>query len=346
MKLLFIGETWQGAHPRSLREALGRRADITVSDVGVEHRLPRQEDTATRIVRRLAAGFEVAALKRDVLHQCEDFRPDVVMFYKGVQFDAGFVELIREKTDAVVNVFPDYSPHAFGPALAKAIGIYDLVISTKSFHPALWSTTYGYSNRCVCVPHGYDPALHFRDEISRDHEYDVVMVAGGRPEYYDLVDQLVAQPGMAELRVAIVGNSWEPVVARLPKSWRRFPAKFGASYVDWLRRGKIVIAPLHTRVVVDGVRQPGDVDTTRTYELAAAHCFFIHRRTPLLSGLYDEDREVPMFDDAPELAAKILSYLNRDEQRVAVAEAAHRRAVPAYSLDTRAAEIMSWLNQL
>jgi spore maturation protein CgeB len=319
---------------------------LIIADVGVEHRMPRREDVATRIARRLMARFEIAALKREVLHQCQDFRPDVVLFYKGWQFDADFIAEIGNKTNSVVNVFPDYSPHAFGPTLAKAMGIYDLVISTKSFHPSQWSTTYGYSNRCVCVPHGYDPELHFRDEISRSHDYDVVLVAGGRPEYYELVDQLISQPGMPALRVAIVGNGWEPIVARLPAAWRRFPAKFGASYVDWLRRGKIVIAPLHTRVVVDGVRQPGDVDTARTYELAAAHCFFIHRRTPFLSELYDEEREVPMFDDAAELAVKILHYLDHDDQRVAIAGAAHRRAVPAHSFDARADEIVSWLNQL
>ncbi|HKT54691.1 MAG TPA: glycosyltransferase, partial [Caulobacteraceae bacterium] len=90
----------------------------------------------------------------------------------------------------------------------------------------------------------------------------------------------------------------------------------------------------------------GEVDTARTYELAAAFCFFIHRRTPLLSTLYDEGREVPMFDDAAELAAKINHYLRHEDQRAAMAAATHRRAVPAHSFDARADEMMSWLNRL
>jgi len=346
MKLLFVGETWQGAQARSLREALTRRDDITIADVSLGHLMPRRADIRARIVRRFTRRAEHAALKREVLHQFDDFEPDIVMIYKGVQFDADFIDGLRRRSVRVVNVFPDYSPHAFGDDLAAAIGAYDLVISTKTFHPDRWSSIYGYSNRCVCVPHGYDPQLHFRSDIAGEPAFDVVLVASGRPEYYEMIDALIAQHRMADLRVAIVGNSWEPIVGRLPAGWRKFPGKFGVSYVDWLRRGRIVLAPLHTRVVVKGVLQPGDVDTARTYELAAAYAFFIHRRTPALAALYDEDREVPTFDDVPELAAKILHYLDHDDERVAMAHAAHARAVPAYSFDARAAEIKTWLDTL
>ena len=41
MKLLFVGETWQGAQARSLREALTRRDDITIADVSLGHLMPR-----------------------------------------------------------------------------------------------------------------------------------------------------------------------------------------------------------------------------------------------------------------------------------------------------------------
>ena len=69
------------------------------------------------------------------------------------------------------------------------------------------------------------------------------------------------------------------------------------------------------RGVINGVRQPGDEDTTRTYELAAAHCFFIHRRTDFVKTLYSEADEVPMYDAPEELAEKILYYLSRPDER-------------------------------
>jgi spore maturation protein CgeB len=123
-----------------------------------------------------------------------------------------------------------------------------------------------------------------------------------------------------------------------------FPGELhGRSYVDWLRRGRICIAPVTRRIVVDGRSQPGDEDSTRSYELAAAHCFFLHRRTDFIRRVYDEDTEVPLFDDGEELARQVADFLVDEKKRISMADSAHRRAVPAYSLDSRAVEIVEML---
>jgi hypothetical protein len=38
----------------------------------------------------------------------------------------------------LVNIYPDLSPPAHGEQHKKAVGQYDLVISKKPFHPAIW----------------------------------------------------------------------------------------------------------------------------------------------------------------------------------------------------------------
>jgi spore maturation protein CgeB len=96
-------------------------------------------------------------------------------------------------------------------------------------------------------------------------------------------------------------------------------------------------------VLINGTYQPGDEDTTRTYELAAAHCFFIHRRTRYVQTLYDEAGEVPIYDTPDELCAKIERYRDDARERDRMATNAHRRAVPAYSLDDHAARIVEIL---
>ena len=107
-----------------------------------------------------------------------------------------------------------------------------------------------------------------------------------------------------------------------------------------MRRGKVVIAPVHTEVVVNGIQQPGDEDTTRTYELAAAGCFFLHRRTPFVQTVYEEASEVPMWDTPQELAKLVRRWLPDEIGRRAFAIKAHARAVPAYSIPQRAANIL------
>jgi hypothetical protein len=142
--------------------------------------------------------------------------------------------------------------------------------------------------------------------------------------------------------MAIGGFGWEACSHLLPKHWQVPGPVSGRGYVSLLRHGKICIAPLTRDVVVNGRHQPGDVDTTRSYELAAAHCFFIHRRTEFSLRLYGA-REVPMFDDGVELAGHIHYFLAHEEERCQMAAAAHRRAVPAYSLDERAETIVALL---
>jgi glycosyltransferase involved in cell wall biosynthesis len=230
--------------------------------------------------------------------------------------------------------------------MQAAMGAYDLVVSTKPYHPANWRSTYGYDNPCVFVPHGYDPGLHLRESPPEAPDYDVVLVAAGRPEYYELVRGLAEQLADTPLRVGIGGNAWGPLAASLPAGWDILGPKFGPEYIDLLRRGSIVIAPVQRHVRIRGTVQPGDEDTARTYEIAAAYCFFIHQRTDFAAELYDEHAEVPLFGSAAELAKQIRFYLQHDDLRRRMAAAAHARAVPGFALDARAHEIVGHLTQL
>jgi spore maturation protein CgeB len=142
------------------------------------------------------------------------------------------------------------------------------------------------------------------------------------------------------VRVGIVGSGWAERRDALPSEWEVASSLTGRAYGEWLRRGRIVIAFLHRDVVIDGRRQPGDEDTIRTYELAAMGCFFVHRRTPFVQTVYDEHLEVPMWNDAEELAALVLRYLPLEDERRAMAARAHARAVPAYSFPNRAGQIL------
>jgi len=343
MRLLFVGESWLGSCARSLKEALARHAGVDLDEVDENAWFPRPQARWLRALNRATLPVRRRAFRRHVLDRVRAFRPDVVMTYKGGPVPAELVAGIHASGAFTVNVYPDYSPHAHGWLHRQAVGAYDLVISTKPFHPEHWNKTYGYRNRCVFVPQGYDPRLHLIEAPPKAFEFDVVMVATYRPEYGRLAIELGREIGTSGVRVAIAGNGWSGIRRDLPSTWTLPGPVHGHGYVDLLRKGKICIAPLTREVIIAGRRQPGDVDTTRTYELAAAHCFFIHRHTDYARSLYAED-EVPMYEGSADLAEKIRYFLAHDEQRFRAATAAHRRAVPSYSLDARAAQIVDVLS--
>ncbi len=348
MNILFVGESWLGSCARSLKEALARNPEVLLDEINEEAFLPKHRTKWLRGVHRLLDPQYRRELGEAVVVRVRNLRPDVVMAYKGNPIDVALLQRIKLALPGVltVNVYPDCSPHAHGASHREAVGKYDLVISTKPYHRDIWTTTYGYRNACRFVPQGYDPALHLVDEPTAAAELDIAMVATWRPEYHRLMLGFARELQGSAITVGIGGNGWAAHASDFPAGWC-FPGELtGRSYIRFLRSGRICIAPLNREVNINGQAQPGDVDTTRSYELAAAHCFFLHQRTPYIQMIYDEASEVPMFENAAELAAHVRDFLQRADDRAAFAIRAHRRAVPHYSMDARAAAVVRTIQEV
>ena len=345
LRVLFVGDSWKGSTARTFREALAGHPSVMVEEIDSDHYLPLCRSLAMRAANRLLRQLQSRELTRAIDVKLKNWRPDVLVIFKGCGITQRWLAQTKAPDLLVVNLFPDCSPHAHGRTLRAAMGEYDLVISTKCFHPAGWQSIYGYANRCVYVPKGYDPAVHYWPEAPTGHDLDVVMSATWRPQYHTLMESFADETRDLSLRVAIAGDGWLSNRRRLPLSWRLLPAVTGRAYGEFLRSGRIAIAPVHRDLVVDGVRQPGDEDTTRTYELAAAHCFYVHRRTEYVRTMFDEFSEVPLWDDATELAMLVRRFLPLDRERHAMAAAAHARAVPRYSSSNRVIELIRHLRE-
>lgn len=345
MKILFFGAAWKGSSARSLREAIALNPEVEIDEIGEDQYAPIGSGMAIKIANRLLIRSFRTQVQSEILRKIDVGQPDVLLVYKGNLVTQETISRAKRKGVVTVNVFPDCSPHAHGKMLKKAIGEYDLVISTKPFHRKLWQSTYGYTNSCEFVPHGYDPHVHYWGDQCLLQDLDVVMVASWRPLYEQLLTDLATQLNTSGLKIVVAGSGWESAKSKFPGHWQFPGGLLGKSYGQLVRRSKIVIAPVQTEIIVDGKSQPGDEDTTRTYELAASRCFFLHRRTPYVESIYSEDSEVPMWDGAAELVKLIQKYLPLDVERHQMAANAHRRAVPAYSIPERAKEILHILRK-
>ena len=180
------------------------------------------------------------------------------------------------------------------------------------------------------MPHGYDPTVHYWPTAPSAQVLDVVLAATWRPEYHRLMLDFATEMRDGSWHVGLAGDGWSARRSEFPPHWSFAHTPTGREYGTFLRSGRIAIAPVQREVVVSGKRQPGDEDSTRTYELAAAQCFFLHRRTDYVQTVFDERTEVPLWDDARELAALVRHFLPRDRERRTMAAAAHARAVPEY----------------
>ncbi len=346
IRILYIGESWLGSCARSVKESIIKQPEVILDEVNEDLFIPKPRSLILRLLTRIFFNSYQYELYKQILYRTETFKPDIILTYKGASISSNFIKTLQLKGHKVVTIYPDYSPHAYGKKHSAAIGTYDLVISTKPYHPILWKSVYGYINNCVFIPQGYDPALHFEKNYNDKKDFDIVLVATWRHEYGELMKSLARILENKRLTFAIGGNGWLNHRKDFPSNWTFTGELQGRSYVNFLRLGKICLAPLTRKVLINNVKQPGDEDTTRTYELAAANCFFIHRRTDYSTKLYNEITEVPMFDTPEELAEKILFYIDNPLQRKKMAQSAHNRAVQNYSLFNRSKDIIAELNEL
>lgn len=338
--VLFVGRSWSGSCARSLREALQRVDGLRVHEVSEDLHLHSPRSLPLRILNRLTLRLQITEFQTAILKELEESNVRTAIFYKCSAIASEFICLLRSRGVFTVNVYPDCSPHAFGAAHAAAIGSYDLVISTKPFHPPNWQAIYRYKNPCRFVAQGYDPSLHYRSTFPAQQPRDVVLVATWRPEYERLLRGIANDSRVRNLKVAIAGNGWSRA-SQLPAHWEILPGVHGHQYVDFLRSGKVCLAPVTREISVNGITHPGDEDSTRTYELPAAYTFFIHKRTEYVQSLFDERTEVPLYDSELDLAEKIVRYLPENELRHKFATAAHLKALEKFSLDLRAREVLA-----
>ena len=343
MKLLYVGESWLGSCARSLREALARCEGIELEEISEDVGFPAGSSLPSRVLNRLAQPIYRRDFENGLLCKIDAFKPDVLITYKGFRITSRCLEAIRVRGVRTVNVYPDCSPHAHCTDHRKAVGGYDLVISTKPFHPTYWKSTYGYSNRCIFVPQGYDPNLHYRKAMSDHYKFDIVLIATYRQEYGRLILEISEELASLPMRVAIGGYGWSHLESKLPEGWTCIGAVHGREYIETIRSARICLAPLTTEIHISGQRQPGDQDTTRTYELAAAYCFFIHQRTAYIEAMF-RGTDLPLFGDPRELTQHVRYYLSHAEQRVAIATSVHDLITDTHSLDSRAKIIFDLLN--
>lgn len=340
MRILYLGENWNGSSARAFRESLVKIHGIDLQDIPEDIYRPTYRSLFARISTRLLRPALRNEVQAEVLAQIGNYRPDVFIAYKGWSLAPRTLDAVRNQGIFSVNVFPDASPVVHGRCLAASVGLYDLVASTKPLHPEHWSPKFGYTNECICIPHGFDPGLHVRHTPPAHQPIDVLLAATWRDEYEQFIRQTASLLIDSGITITLVGRGWAAASTRIPRNCIVSEAATGAAYVDTIRSAKIVIAPVQRTYVWKGTQHEGDVDSTRTYELAAAYCFFLHRRTRYVEQIYSPTAEVPTWDSPAELAQLIRRFLPDEAARRAYAERAHRRAVPGYSLDARAQDLV------
>lgn len=146
--------------------------------------------------------------------------------------------------------------------------------------------------------------------------------------------------GLAHLPFKIWGTEWpaaKPFDRLVQESGRRLTP---TEYTQIFNSTDINLN-LHSSNERDGVDPTGDFINPRTFELAAAGAFQLVDERSLLGECFEIGREIVTFSSVRDLKDKLSYYLDRPEERRAIAERARQRALRDHTYEKRLNEMLA-----
>jgi spore maturation protein CgeB len=269
-----------------------------------------------------------------LLDAATSVRPDIVLVIATEGVRAGTLGQLRAQCPGALLycLFPD-TPHNLVPDRIQALPMFDRVITVS---PA-WVDSFRRlgGQRTFYLPLAADTDLHQPSDKNKNGQlatHDVVFVGIWRPEREALLEQL------SDFDVGIWGSSYWKTNSRPGSSVRSRwggRALFGSEFAQACAGSRIMLN------IIDGVGWPGP--NMRTFEQPACRAFSLVTRTPAVLEIFKDGETVECFDSIDEAKEKITYYLENEDKRRQVAEAAYELVVNrGHTYVDRARQLVEW----
>lgn len=343
-KIVAVGPLWRGSNAGGLFYALSRQqcfVDVIDEFYYISLRTSRK---STKIMERFLRPRQVDEFNMAIKKNIDVFKPDVLLVYKGAFVKPETLHFARQKGCKLVQFYPDVSMTAHGGNIPQCMPLYDLVFTTKTFGIRDLESHYGVKN-AVFIPHGFDPAIHRKLDISAD-EYklygcDVSFIGTWSPKKEMLL--LSLKEALPQIDLKIWGDQWFKASSPAIKSSIQGRSIMGDLYALAIQCSKVNLGILNEQVTG---ASSGDLITSRTFHIPGSSGFMLHERNEESVLYFKEDEEAGFFDGGEELVKKVSYYLGDDALREKVALAGYQRALADHSLDERAKVVIGSMRAL
>lgn len=334
--ILCIGPEWRGSNAGALFKALGRIGNF-ISVVDEFYYLPLRANTKiSKVIAKLFRPVFIKSYNKAILFRYNLVKPDIVLIYKGAFVYPETVMYMKQNTK-VVCFYPDVSFHTHGSYLQKTLPLYEKVFTTKTFGIKDMKEQLGQKNG-VFVPHGFDPDIHRKINISeqlrKQFSCDASFIGTWSPHKEEYLTYVVQK--LPQLNLKIWGGQWDKA-GNMLKPYIQNTEILGDFYAMAIQCSKINIALLSEKV--KGASY-GDKITSRTFHIPASGGFMLHQDSEEIGNYYDLEKEISVFTSKENLVFKISYFLQDSQKRLTVSDAGYLRATEDHSLINRAHLVM------
>jgi len=344
MRIIAVGPLWRGSNAGGLFRALSRRGClIEVVDEFYSISLQTRE-TFTKLCERIIRPLQTKTYNNIIKEKIKIFHPDILFVYKGVFVLPETLKFAKDRGCKLVMFYPDVSMTAHGGNIPQCIPLYDLIFTTKTFGITDMESTFSVKNTKF-IPHGFDPEIHrplmINDVDKENFGCDVSFIGTWSPKKEKWLSLLKEK--CPDINLKIWGNQWNKSSSSSLSSSIQGYAVVGDLYAVAIQCSKINLGILAE--IISGASS-GDLITSRTFHITGASGFLLHERNEESVLYYDEEVEAGFFDGPDELAKQVKRFLADDVLRNRIQDAGYKRAQQEYSLDSRAEQVISEINNL
>lgn len=301
-----------GRHLERAARALGLSGALC--DMREAYRAP----ALVRAVNWRLRGRRPARLRafcRDLLHVCEQVRPDCLLTTGLAPLDPAALRRLGERGVRRINYLTDdpWSPVHHAPWFIAALRHYDRVFSPRRAN--LDDLRRAGARGVAYLPFAYAPDVHFPDPPADEDERarfaaDVVFVGGADRDRLEWVRPLIA----AGFRVALYGGYWD----RFPETRALWKGMADAETVRKAIGGAATALCLVRRANRDG-------HSMRSFEVPAIGACMLVEDTIEHREIFGDDLAAVAYVSSPQHAVRRLqTLLPLELERRRLREAAHR----------------------
>lgn len=316
MRIALVGETFAASRtPQRIKAMIGLGHDVVVIPTTAPGRdYETRPSVMERLRYRLRLPADPAGANAALLEAAGQGL-DLVWLDNAAQIRAATLEAVRRLSPGLKLVWfcedDMMNPRLGSRWLDRALGLFDLWITTKSYNADPEEMPARGVKRILVVNNCFDPALHrpaapTPEDMTRLGADIAFIGTFEAPRAASLL--ALAQAG---LPVRVWGNGWSAMTGAHPL----LKIENKPVYNDEFR-----LAIAATRINLCFLRKANrDLQTCRSMEIPACGGFMLHERSDELAGLFAPDRDAAYFAHTGELIAACRRWLADEPGRAQVA---------------------------
>lgn len=301
----------------------------------IEDADPESRDLQVRAIR-LAAESVISRIAR--------WRPDLVFVVSGLALPPGVWDWFDAFNNQLKTRFKTMVLFTESPYIEEAQKpILERVDIAATMDLSSLEEFKNVNKNSMYVRHAYSPDVHYIRPVNPDHAADVFMVGTGFPERIELLRAI----------------EWDGIDLRLfGGNWGDLGSDLDRYYVPEFLDNDTVVPSYYTNSAISlnifrTAKWPGEnvlhIDpgvaysvSPRCYEIMASGGFLLTDSRPELVELFDDGKDMVVYDGAEDLHDKILYYLSHPRQRSKIATSG-TIAVEGHTYVSRATEILKYI---